>query len=109
MAIIGKIREKSVLLVVIIGLALLAFILGNYEKMSGGTEDVFGYGTVYGEKVNPEKYTAEAQKFVEQDAQQAQQEQKEYTQKEKDASEDKGWNYVVETTILEKEFEAFFT
>lgn len=106
MAIIGKIREKSVLLVVIIGLALLAFILGNYEKMSGGTEDVYGYGTVYGEKVNPEKYAAEAQKFVEQDAQQAQQEQKEYTQKEKDASEDKGWNYVVETTILEKEFEA---
>ena len=31
MAIIGKIREKSVLLVVIIGLALLAFILGNYD------------------------------------------------------------------------------
>ena len=29
-----------------------------------------------------------------------------FSTEEKDASEDKGWNYVVETTILEKEFEA---
>ena len=106
MALIGKIREKSVLLVVIIGLALLAFILGNYEKMSGGNEDKYGYGTVFGEKVDPIKYSEEAQKFVEQDAQQAQQQQKEYTQKDKDASEEKAWNYITETTILEKEFEA---
>lgn len=106
MAIIGKIREKSILLVVIIGLALVAFILGNYEKMGSGNEDVFGYGTVFGEKVDPNKYSEEAQKFVEQDAQQAQQQQKEYTQKEKDASEDKGWNYLVETIVLQKEYDA---
>ena len=48
MALIGKIREKSALLVILIGLALFAFILGDWQKMSGGSEDQFGYGTVYG-------------------------------------------------------------
>ena len=51
MAIIGKIREKSVLLVIIIGLALLAFILGGYEKMSLSSDEGIGYGTVFGEKI----------------------------------------------------------
>ncbi|MBI1837567.1 MAG: SurA N-terminal domain-containing protein [Flavobacteriia bacterium] len=106
MAIIGKIREKSILLVVIIGLALLAFILGNYEKMSGESEDVFGLGTIYGEKVNDKKFSEEADKFIQQDAQQAQQAQREYTEKEKDASEDKAWNNIVQTTVLQKEYDA---
>ena len=48
MALIGKIREKSGLLVIIIGLALLAFILPEFNK--GNVADV-GPGLVYGEKV----------------------------------------------------------
>lgn len=32
MALIGKIREKSTLLVIIIGIALFAFIMGDWEK-----------------------------------------------------------------------------
>ncbi len=53
MAIIGKIREKSWLILVIVGGALIAFILGDWQRISGGLEEVYGLGTVYGEKVDP--------------------------------------------------------
>jgi peptidyl-prolyl cis-trans isomerase D len=104
MALIGKIREKSGLLVVLIGIALFAFILGDWRKMTQGSEDQYGYGTVYGEKVEYAKFEEAIGKFQEQDRMQFQQQQREYTQKDQDASADKAWNYVVETTIFDKEF-----
>ena len=56
MAIIGKIREKSFLLVIIIGLALLAFILSDYKNMFGVNEGEYGIGHVFGEKIDQEKF-----------------------------------------------------
>tara|TARA_B100001093_G_scaffold99313_1_gene91376 strand:- start:2570 stop:4819 length:2250 start_codon:yes stop_codon:yes gene_type:complete len=57
MALIGKIREKSVLLVIIIGLALLAFIAGDYfSTRGGGVEGEYGVGHVFGEKVDINRY-----------------------------------------------------
>lgn len=106
MAIIGKIREKSVLLVIIIGLALLAFILGGYEKMSMSSDEGIGYGTVFGEKIDPLKYQVELEKFETADRTDFQKQQREYTQKDQDASADKAFNFVVETSILQKEFDA---
>ena len=56
MAIIGKIRSKSGLLVGIIGIALLSFILGDYQSFFGSSEGEYGIGTVYGEKIDANKY-----------------------------------------------------
>ena len=57
MALIGKIREKSVLLVIIIGLALLAFIAGDFfSTRGGGNEGEYGVGHIYGEKVDINRY-----------------------------------------------------
>ncbi len=106
MALIGKIREKSVLLVVIIGLALLAFIMGAYGKMGSGSGDTIGYGTVFGEKVDYKEYETMSAKFIEQDQNQFAQQQREYTQADQDASADKAWNYTTETIIFNKEYEA---
>lgn len=106
MAIIGKIREKSALLVVVIGLALLTFILGEYFKSSNGNEDVIGYGTVYGEKIDENLLRNDFERFENNDRREFQQQQREYTQKDQDASLEKAFNYRTETTILEKEFEA---
>jgi peptidyl-prolyl cis-trans isomerase D len=47
MAIIGKIREKSGLLVGIVGLALLAFVLGDYQSMFGSSEGVYGLSLIH--------------------------------------------------------------
>ena len=106
MALIGKIREKSGLLVILIGLALLAFIMGDWQKITGGSEDLFGYGTVYGEKIEYTAYEDATRKFEEQDRMQFMQQQREYTQRDQEASSDKAWNFVVETTLFEKEYEA---
>jgi peptidyl-prolyl cis-trans isomerase D len=106
MAIIGKIREKSGLLVLLIGIALFAFILGDWRKITQGSEDEFGYGTVYGDKVDYAKFEEANARFQEQDAMQAQQQQREYTQKDQEASTEKAWNYLVEITIFDREFEA---
>lgn len=106
MALIGKIREKSLLLVILIGIALFAFIMGDWQKITGGSEDQIGYGTVYGEKVDFKKYAEASRMFQTQDSAQFAQQKREYTTKDQDASSDKAWNYVVETTIFEKEYEA---
>jgi peptidyl-prolyl cis-trans isomerase D len=81
MALIGKIREKSGLLLVVVGIAMLAFILGGWDSMFGGYTDELGIGVVYGEKIDETKYRIAVENTMMQDQQQAQQQQREYTQK----------------------------
>lgn len=106
MAIIGKIREKSGLLVGIVGLALLAFVLGDYQNMFGNSEGKYGIGLVYGEKVNSENYAGLSSRVQEQDRSQAAQEQKEFGDAEMVGASDKAWNFMVDSILLNKEYEA---
>ena len=53
MAIIGKIREKSGITIVLLGLAMFAFIMGGWDNMFGSSNQPIGLGEVYGEKVDP--------------------------------------------------------
>ena len=106
MAIIGKIRSKSGLLVGIIGIALLSFILGDYQSFFGSSEGEYGIGTVYGEKIDPNKYNETNGKVQDQDRGQAQKEQKEYTEEDIEKSQDKAWNFLVDSTILKREYDA---
>ena len=106
MAIIGKIRSKSGLLVGIIGLALLSFILGDYQSFFGSSEGEYGIGTVYGEKIDANKYNETNGKVQDQDRGQAQKEQKEYAEADIEASSDKAWNFLVDSTILRREYDA---
>ena len=105
MALIGKIREKSWLLILIIGLALLAFILSDYKSIMGAYSDEYGLGTVYGTKVNAQKYDAAVQRFEQQGRMQAQQQQKEFTQQDQENANEQAWNFVVDNEILTKEYE----
>jgi peptidyl-prolyl cis-trans isomerase D len=105
MALIGKIREKSALIVIVIGLALLAFILTDWQSMtagSGGQE----MGVVGGQAVNVDRYNEIVQAVMQQDQQQAQQSGREYTVREQKMSEQRAWSGIVEETVLAKEFEA---
>ena len=83
MAIIGKIREKSILLVMIIGLALLAFILSDYKNMFGVNEGEYGIGHVFGEKIDQTKFNYLKQKYGEQT-----------------------WGFYVDSLIMNKEYDA---
>lgn len=106
MALIGKIREKSGLLLVVVGIAMLAFILGGWDSMFGGYSDELGIGVVYGEKVDETKYRMAVENAMMQDQQQAQQQQREYTQQDQDNSADRAWNLFTEGLFLQKEFDA---
>jgi peptidyl-prolyl cis-trans isomerase D len=105
MALIGKIRAKSGLLVAMIGIALLAFILNDYQSLFGIGEGEYGIGLVFGEKVDPKTYSIASAKFQEQERNQAAQNGKEFTDADMDASSDKAWNFMVDSTILSKEYE----
>ncbi|NBX81334.1 MAG: hypothetical protein EBQ94_13350, partial [Flavobacteriales bacterium] len=86
MALIGKIRSKSGLLVGIIGLALLSFILSDYKNMLGFNEGEYGIGTVFGEKVDAIKYDITSRRVQDQDRQQAEREQKPFGEQELEAA-----------------------
>lgn len=105
MALIGKIREKSWLLVLLIGLALLAFILSDYQSWFGGQEDQYGYGTVYGEMVDYNLYDKAVSNYQMMDQQQFQQQGREYTSRDQTASENKAWNAIVDSILLQREFD----
>ena len=94
MAIIGKIREKSGLLVGIVGLALLAFVLGDYQSMFGKSEGVYGIGLVKGEKVNAEVYSQLSARVQDADRNQAAKDQKEFGEKEIADANDKAWKFI---------------
>lgn len=64
MAAIGKIREQSTLLLIIIGGAMVAFVLGDMFSNQGGSPEDQYVGEVFGEEINMRDYEmrVEAQK-----------------------------------------------
>jgi peptidyl-prolyl cis-trans isomerase D len=106
MAIIGKIREKSWLLVGIVGLAMLAFILENYKSMFGSSGGKYGIGLVDGDKVNVDVYNKLSERVQLQDKDQKAKEAKEYTDEDLNTSNDKAWNFMVDSTLLFKEYQS---
>lgn len=106
MAIIGKIRDQRYLLVGITGLALLTFILtGLFDGVgSGGERGTFG--TIDGKEVDTAKYNSNIRRFQMNDMQQAQQQQREYTERDAKQSEDNAWRATVDEILLDREFEA---
>mgnify|MGYP000073305670 FL=1 len=106
MAIIGKIREKSGLLVGIVGLALLAFVLGDYQSMFGKSEGIYGIGLVKGEKVNAEVYSQLSAIEQETDRNQAANQQKQFGEKEIADANDKAWKFMVDSTLLNIEYQS---
>jgi len=111
MAIIGKIRDKSWLILIIVGGALVAFILGDFLKTDNGQELQFGYGTVNDEMVdfndfidlkNQAQENAQRQK----DQELAQQGRQPGSEAAAPVDESLVWNSFVEGIVLEKEYEA---
>src|SRR5690606_11035824 len=62
MAVLQKIRERSVLLLVVIGFSLLAFIVGDF-LMSGSSLTTNSVGSINGESVSTQEYMAKVQQL----------------------------------------------
>lgn len=64
MATLQKIRSKGVLLLIVIGLALLAFILGDAWKILRPNQGVVTVGEVNGKSINAQDYQNEVEKYA---------------------------------------------
>lgn len=102
MAIIGKIRDKGWLVLVVVGVALAAFIMGDWSRITQGDEPKYGYGTIYGEKVDFTKFE-EAVAIAEENAQRLATQQQQAPQP---VDRDAVWRSFVEKQLLEREYEA---
>lgn len=107
MAIIGKIHDKGrYILVGIIGLALLTFIFTSFFDTLGANADNGGIGTIDGETVDYNLFLSAEQRTQMTDAMNYQQQGREYTDRDKDQSSDKAWNFLVDSILLSKEYAA---
>lgn len=102
MAIIGKIREKSWLLLILVGGALLAFILTDYQKMTGNGEPKYGYGTVFGEKVSIDDFNEDV-RMAEANAERSAQQQ---GQPKQPVDKTLVWNNFIDNLLLQREYDA---
>lgn len=102
MALIGKIREKSWLILIVIGGALITFIMTDYQKIRGESELEYGYGTIKGEIVDEKDFNNDVRLAEENAALQAQQ----TGQPAQPVDRDQVWNAFVDKIILQDEYEA---
>tara|TARA_B110000046_G_scaffold40521_1_gene44886 strand:- start:33595 stop:35661 length:2067 start_codon:yes stop_codon:yes gene_type:complete len=80
MAIIGKIRERSFLVLIIIGIALLAFMLTEYfSANSNGQQAPLSIAEINGQLISPQEFDFKVQKGYESYQKQTQQELDERT------------------------------
>ena len=101
MAIIGKIRDKGWLVLIVVGLALLAFILTDWSKITGAIESKYGIGTMYGEKADQQEFdeeyrTADDNARANAEAQ---------NQQHQPIDQDQFWKQWIEQKLLEREYE----
>lgn len=112
MALIGKIREKSWLLVAVVGIAMLAFILGDLDGIFGGgqQEDEYGIGIVDGEKVDQNRYDMVLNNVTNQIMQnKMQQNQGQFQpldENDRKNAETQAWNAAISEITLNREMEA---
>ncbi len=91
---------------VIVGIAMLyeSFKTANPNFSLFGNNTEYGIGTVYGEKIDANKFSQISARVQDQDRTQAQQQQKEFGEREIESSNDKSWNFMVDSVILAKEY-----
>lgn len=122
MALIGKIREKSWLLLIVVGIAMLAFIL-PWDKLLGNSAPVddIGMGTIDGTKVDQKLYTgfvnrAQQNTFQQklsqfeqqngrQPATQEEYDQLQLTEQDVKNAKRQAWSATVQNSLITKEFE----
>ena len=104
MATLQKIRSKGTLLLIVIGAALLAFILGDAWKILRPNQGVVMVGEINGESVTAQDYQKELEKYS--DALKFQNNISSFTDDQYNAVKDEVWNYIIRKSLLDKESKA---
>lgn len=103
MAVIGTIRKQSGLLIIIIGVALAAFILGDFLSPRSGGNQVINIAEVLGEEIN---YTYFDQKFEQNvENQKRNQNTDNLSQDDMFRLRQQTFDQIIQSIILQKEYE----
>ncbi|RLD61422.1 MAG: hypothetical protein DRJ05_02630, partial [Bacteroidetes bacterium] len=102
MALIGTIRKQSGLLVVIIGLALAAFVLGDFLKPSSTRSQQF-IAEIYGEDIPWSQFNMKFDQNLE--IQKRNQKKEQFTQDELFNIRQQTWDQMIQEIVLAKEYE----
>lgn len=105
MAVIGKIQKNSLLLLVVIGLAMLAFIFTDFLRNSGPDIEQLNTATLYGEPIDEQKYDELRELYVNRSKNEFAYQNKEWTPAAERTAEDNAFNELVRRTLLDTEFE----
>ncbi len=101
MAVIGNIRKHSVLLIVIIGFALAAFVLGDFAKT--GPSRTVTIGQVEGEEITIMDFNVKVDQAVEATKQQQQKDR--LTPDEVYLAKEDTWKRLVRQILMDKEYD----
>ena len=101
MAVIGKIRQRSGLLIVVIGIALAAFILGDFAKKDN--RQTPNIGVVNGENISIQDFNRKFEENVEATRKQRQVER--LSQDEMFRVRETTWNQMVQDMVMKEEMD----
>ncbi len=102
MALIGKIRKRGGIITIIIGIALAAFVLGDFWRKSNKGNKQSNAGEVLGDKITRVEFE---KKVAQQEEMSKQQTGKEMSAAEKYKLEDDTWKQLVRDIVLGKEYD----
>ncbi len=102
MAVIGKIRKHSGLLVIVIGVALAAFVLGDFSKTQTKNTDTIG--EINGEKVSYREFINKLEQNIEYEKQRVGKQN--LTANESFSVRQMTWNQYLNDIIMGKEYAA---
>ena len=105
MAIIGKIQRNSILLLVVIGLAMFAFIYTEYQSGTQDTFEVLPFGTAYEEPLDEKEYDYIVESYTTRDRQSMMMQGREFDETAEQQSKDQAFNEVVRRNLMNREFE----
>ncbi|MFK8037347.1 MAG: peptidylprolyl isomerase [Crocinitomicaceae bacterium] len=103
MAVIGKIQKNSYLLLIVIGLAMLAFIFTDSFKNFGGGVEPLASGEIAGVEMNESELNKLEEDFVNRDRQNAGYQGKEFTADDEQNSRDQAFNEIIRKALMESE------
>ncbi len=103
MAVIGKIRKHSVLLIVVIGVALAAFVLGDLFQGGGGGRPVVNVATIGGDDITIIEFNRKFEQNADATRQQMQNER--LSQDDLFRIREQTWNQILQEVIMGKELD----
>jgi peptidyl-prolyl cis-trans isomerase D len=106
MAIIGKIQKNSILLLVVIGVAMFAFIYTEYQSGAGNDMEITPLATVYEEPVDEKEYQFILDSYTTRDKRNAEMQGRPYDAQAEQESQNAAFNEVIRRNLMNREFDA---